>query len=95
MQNRSLVKILQSSFVQKQKDLSAENLIRYKLIIDSSEDQSLVRLLFAFHILNRAETRILSCSKLPGDSESQKVNKTIVEKSYHNCFYILTHSETL
>ena len=76
MYNRSLVKILQSSFIQKEKDLSAENLVRYKLLIDSSEDQSLVRLLFAFNILNRDETRILSCSKLPGDNESQKVNKT-------------------
>ena len=75
MQNRSLVKILQSSFTQKEKDLSAENLVRYKLLIDSSEDQSLVRLLFGFKILNRDKTRILSCSKLPGDSDSQKVKK--------------------
>ena len=82
MHNRSLVKILQSSFIRKEKDLSAENLVRYKLLIDSSEDQSSVRLLFAFNILNRAETRILSCSKLPGDTDSQKVNKTIVENIF-------------
>ena len=75
MHKRSLVEILQSSLIQKEKDLSAENLTRYKLLVDSSEDLSLVRLLFAFNILKRDETRILSCSKLPGDSESQKVEK--------------------
>ena len=73
MHNQSIVEILRSSFIQNEKDLSAENLTRYKLLIDSSEDLSLVRLLFAFKILNRDDTRILSCSKLPGDSESQKV----------------------
>ena len=75
MHNQSIVEILRSSFIQNEKDLSAENLTRYKLLIDSSEDLSLVRLLFAFNILNRDDTRILSCSKLPGDSESQKVEK--------------------
>ena len=90
MHNRSLVKILQSSFKQKEKDLSAENLIRYKLLIDSSEDQSLVRLLFAFNILNRDETRILSCSKLPGDNESQKVNETIYNRKNYPIIFCKT-----
>ena len=47
--------------------------VRYKIIIHSSEDDSLVRLLFQFKILERQNTRIYMCSDFPGDSELQKV----------------------
>ncbi|XP_019858199.1 PREDICTED: uncharacterized protein LOC100640592 [Amphimedon queenslandica] len=73
LQKRSLIDILRTSFIQKSRDLNSENKNRYKLLIDSSEDQSLVRQLFNFGILKRNETRILSCSKLPGDNDSQKL----------------------
>uniref|UniRef100_A0A1X7VIM8 Uncharacterized protein n=1 Tax=Amphimedon queenslandica TaxID=400682 RepID=A0A1X7VIM8_AMPQE len=73
VQRRSLVDILRSSFVQEPQDLLSENKMRYKLLIDSSEDQSLIRLLFTFGILKRNKTKILSCSKLPGDSDAQKL----------------------
>ena len=59
--------------MQEPQDLLSENKMRYKLLIDSSEDQSLIRQLFTFGILKRNETTILSCSKLPGDSDAQKV----------------------
>ena len=49
--------------------------VRYKIIIHSSEDDSLVRLLFQFKILDRQNTRIYMCSDFPGDSELQKVRK--------------------
>ena len=49
--------------------------VRYKIIIHSSEDDSLVRLLFQFKILERQNTRIYMCSNFPGDSELQKVRK--------------------
>ena len=55
------------------KDLSAENDVRYKLIIDSSEDESVIRFLFTFGVLQRKKTRMYICSKFPGDGETQKV----------------------
>lgn len=51
-----------------------ENEVRYKLIIDPSEDDSLARHLFTFGILKRYSTRIFVCSDFPGDSEHQKIN---------------------
>ena len=47
--------------------------VRYKIVIHTSEDDSLVRLLFQFKILERQYTRIYMCSDFPGDSELQKV----------------------
>ena len=49
--------------------------VRYKIIIHSSEDDSLVRLLFQFKILKRQNTRIYMCSDFPGDSDLQKVRR--------------------
>ena len=58
---------------QKQGQDMAEAEVRYKLIIDPSEDDSLVRLLFFFGVLQREKTRIFMCSDFPGDSQLQKV----------------------
>ena len=49
--------------------------MRYKLIIDPSEDDSLIRLLFSFGVLQRKETRMFVCSDFPGDSQLQKVRR--------------------
>ena len=51
--------------------------VRYKLIIDPSEDDSLVRLLFSFGVLQREKTRMFVCSDFPGDSQLQKVCKAL------------------
>ena len=51
-----------------------ENQTRYKLIIDPSEDESVVRLLFSFGILVRANTRVFVCSDFPGDGQLQKID---------------------
>lgn len=51
-----------------------ENEVRYKLLIDPSEDHSLVRQLFSFGVLNREKTRIFMCSDFPGDGQLQKIN---------------------
>lgn len=40
-----------------------ENGMRYKLIIDSSDDESAVRLLFAHEILEKENTRMYVCSE--------------------------------
>ena len=50
------------------------NEVRYKLIIDPSEDESVTQLLFMFGILKRNNTRTYMCSDFPGDGQLQKVN---------------------
>ena len=65
--------VLKSSLADKPEDLCFENEVRYKLLIDHSEDESLVRFLFKFGILNRSNCRIYALSKLPGD-RLQKVS---------------------
>ena len=50
-----------------------ENEVRYKLIIDPSEDDSTMRLLFMFGVLDRQKTRVFVCSDFPGDTHLQKV----------------------
>lgn len=47
--------------------------VRYKLIIDTSEDGSVINLLFSLGVLDRQKTRMYVCSDLPGDSQTQKV----------------------
>uniref|UniRef100_A0A1X7UCD1 RING-type domain-containing protein n=1 Tax=Amphimedon queenslandica TaxID=400682 RepID=A0A1X7UCD1_AMPQE len=76
VKKQSLIQLLQSSFRNTDRDLSSENQVRYKLLIDSSEDQSLVRLLFRFDIFRRDATKILSCSRFPFDDNSQKLYTT-------------------
>ena len=69
----STLSVLKSSIADKPEDLSFENEVRYKLLIDHSEDESLVRFLFKFGVLKRKNTKIYACSKLPNDRQLQKV----------------------
>ena len=76
VQKRNILTVLKDSLrdrpSQEGQDL-AENEVRYKLIIDPSEDDSLVRLLFFMGVLDRENTRMYVCSDFPGDSQIQKV----------------------
>lgn len=83
-----MIQLLQSSFRTTDRDLSSENQVRYKLLIDSSEDQSLVRLLFRFDIFRRDTTKILSCSRFPFDNNSQKVSIKIFNNSDFDYLYL-------
>ena len=81
LKQRNIIEILRSSLKDKQlpsKD-DTQNEVRYKLIIDPSEDESISRLLFMFGILNRENTRTYVCSDFLGDGQLQKVN--------HNHYY--------
>ena len=51
-----------------------ENEVRYKLIIDPSEDDSLIRMLFSMGLLDRKKVRMFVCSDFPGDDQLQKIN---------------------
>ena len=73
---RHILTVLQDSMQdrpQAVQDLS-ENEVRYKLLIDPSEDDSLVRLLFSFDVLERQKTRIMMCSDFPENVQIQKIN---------------------
>ena len=75
-QRRGILEILHDSLQdrpQAHPDIS-ENEVRYKLIIDPSDDDSLVRVLFALGVLNRNKTRMYVCSDFPGDGHIQKIN---------------------
>ena len=77
---RNILEVLQNSLEDRPKHKCrdmAEAEVRYKLIIDPSEDDSLVRLLFSFGVLQRRETRMFVCSDFPGDSQLQKVTLNI------------------
>ena len=82
MQCRGILEVLKDSLEDQQQGRDmAEAEVRYKLIIDPSEDDSLVRLLFSFGVLQREETRMFMCSDFPGDSQLQKVTVSV----YHVC----------
>ena len=80
VQKRSILTVLKDSLQdrpsQDGQDMS-ENEVRYKLIIDPSEDDSLIRLLFSLGVLDRQNTRMYVCSDFPGDSHIQKVRCSV------------------
>ena len=86
IQWRGILDILKDSF----KDHSEgyindnEDQVRYKLIIDPIEDNSLIYLLMIFGVLDRKNTRIYTCSKFAGDIDShmQKVSVLALLHSY-------------
>ena len=75
VQQRNVLDILQDSLQDRPHTLQnpIENEVRYKLIIDPSEDESVVRLLFSFGVLNREATRVFVCSSFSGDRELQNI----------------------
>ena len=70
VQRRDTVQVLKDSLYDTP---TIEDEVRYKIIIHSSEDDSLVRVLFQHKLLERQNTRIYMCSDFPGDTELQKV----------------------
>ncbi len=73
-QQRGIIDVLKESMLDKPQVKLTENEVRYKLIIDPSEDGSLVSHLFFMGVLERKDTKIFMCSNFPGDGEVQKIN---------------------
>ena len=69
-----MFEIVRSSVNDLPSDLTVENEVRYKLIIDSSEDLSLSRFLFIYKVLSRMKTKLLLGTKFPCDGELEKVS---------------------
>ena len=90
VQRRSILTVLKDSLgdrpSQDGRDMS-ENEVRYKLIIDPSEDDSLIRLLFSLGVLDRQNTRMYVCSDFPGDSQIQKVSISLYTDRDLSCLY--------
>ena len=72
---RSILEVLHESLFDRPQRGGGENEVRYKLIIDPSEDNSLVQLLMTFGVLDRKKTHVYVCSDFPGDGQVQKVKK--------------------
>ena len=96
LKERTIIEILRDSLDDKtysdqskhDKSLDdTQNEVRYKLIIDPSEDESIPRLLFMFGILKCDNTRIFMCSNFPGDNQLQKVSI----KSHISDYYYIPH----
>ena len=73
-------------------ETGAENEMRYKLIIDSSEDNSVIRLLFSTGVLKREKTRMYMCSDFHGDSQLQKVMLIAINSRYWYLLLISVNS---
>ena len=79
LRQRNVIEILQNSLQDKPNrslhgDQETYDEVRYKLIIDPSEDDSLSRLLLMYNILDPKKTRTFMCSDFPEDSQLQKVS---------------------
>ena len=74
-----------------------ENEARYLLIIDPSEDDSVVRLLFSTNLLNRERTRIHLSSHFDHDGEIHKVNTiaTIRHSVYEGHAVLLSQTDDI
>lgn len=75
VKRRDTLKVLKDSLKDKP---TIQDELRYKIIIHSSDDDSLVRLLFQYKALERhwcgaGKMRVYMCSHFPGDTELQKV----------------------
>ena len=75
---RSILEVLKESLNDHPEGGRDENEVRYKLVIDPTEDNSLMHLLIAFGVLKREKTRIYVCSDFPGDSHIQKVTEIVL-----------------
>ena len=71
---KNILDVLKESLEDRPSQYSIESEVRYKIIIDSSEDSSLVRLLFSFGVLKRGpKTKMLCCSSFLGNTTTEKV----------------------
>ncbi len=83
----SSVATLRESLMDRPEDLSFENEVRHKLLIDHSEDGSLILNLFKSGLLDRAETKVFSSSHLRKDIVRKVSSVTPPGNVYYSGFY--------
>jgi len=74
VKQRNILQILTASIKDYPSNSSGMREARYMLIIDPSEDNSAIHLLFTFGDLDWKNTRVYVCSSFPGDSDLQNIN---------------------
>ena len=72
LRGRDILTVLQESLEDHAHIGNPQNAVRYKLIIDPSEDDSLIRYLFKYRVLQRQQTLTYTCSDLFGEIEKVK-----------------------
>ena len=92
--NRSVVEILKDSLNDKPHFIGEEDFeeIRYKLIIDATEDDSSRRLLVMFGIVDPDYTKTVVGSDFPDDGDLQKVNNKYTCIYVHICIRIYVYT---
>lgn len=100
---RCILNVLKESLEDHPGDIRTHNEVRYKLIIDPSEDDSLLRHLFKFGVLQKDKTYTYVCSDLVSDSEIDKVSGRFLIldwvsvlfffplDQYHCCYLSVSH----
>lgn len=73
-EQRGILDVFKESIEDKPQDMMDYNAVRYKLVIDPSEDNSLIRLLFSSKTVKRENLRMFICSDFPSDGEIQMIN---------------------
>ena len=76
--SRSIIEVLQESLSECPSGTSPENTVRYKLLIDPSRDNSLIRYLFKFGVVKKENTRMFMRSDGFNDEEAQKVSTALI-----------------
>ena len=76
---RGLIEVIENSLNDRNQDVvESQNLndtaVRFKLLIDQSDDDSMMRLLFLHRIIDQRRTRVMKFSDFPDDREDQKTN---------------------
>ena len=96
---RGILEVLRDSMQDKPRavDDLTENAIRYKLIIDPSADDSLLRILFSIGLFQRDNVRMFNCSDSSSDGELQKVNTiaAILHSAIEGHTVIMNHTEDI
>ena len=90
VKKRSILSILKDSLndCPMNGELLSENEVRYKIVIDPSEDGSIIRLLFSLGVLYRKTTKIYVCSEFPGDHHTQKVCADKLHVKNNSCMVL-------
>ena len=84
---RSITEILRDSLSETPVNICGRGEVRYKLIIDPSEDNTLIRYMFKFGILKVENAHIHVCSDL-GESHIDKVFNTVALSLQLNLMHI-------
>lgn len=96
VRHRRNLEVFKSSIEDSPMDLKTDCHVRYKLLIDKCEDDSLLQMLLAFGILDHVKTKVLVCTKFPGDLDSVKVSYdfllTMIFVRFYNTFFIDKHN---